>query len=257
ERFGTSHPTVAGLHWSAGLGAPFGVCREDGLDELWVLPPEARKRVAHFFGEQRTFEFPHPCREDEWFGLGAIHYAVPALHALEHGLEFGCVGVDVAHERQELTRGERYDVALNFRERVEPGLRRFVEEGFDTHGAIGFVPALGRDVMGIVGCGYFVVGVDEAARHRIEAVRQLVERQHLCPIVVSAPAGNREPPVTRLADGHRTGSIEPDVAVDVGVDDVLLWCPEILERFGEAPPIAGAIDPIYRLSDTVIRIEPR
>ena len=66
-----------------------------------------------------------------------------------------------------------------------------------------------------------VVGGDDEVLGRIEGVRQLVERNPAGPLGVAGPAVGRPRAVAARADRDASGRVVADVAVDVGIDEVL------------------------------------
>src|SRR5215471_819422 len=117
------------------------------------------------------------------------------------------------------------DVLLHGEELVgAPSLARG-EEIADLHEAV-----MGREVavyrVRIIGGEGILVGCDDQAGRRIEGGGQLVEGNEAIPIVGAGPAfyGN----VARVSAALREfpGGMIPDVAVDIGVNEVGTWAEE-------------------------------
>ena len=133
-------------------------------------------------------------------------------------------------------------------------LRRRIEQLLDAVGAVRRRPVRADEVRIARRCDA-VVGGDDGAAGRVEAARQLLERNGARPIVFLLPARRRRHAlqvVGGAAHRHAAGGDEADVAVDVGVDDVLLRRMEIARRGEEAVPFARAREFQRRLHAAVV-----
>ena len=113
----------------------------------------------------------------------------------------------------------------------------------DPLGAVALVPVGGEEV-GVVRPDHGLVGGDHEALVGVEHVGQPVERHVVAgPVVLAEPPGLRLPPVVPgLADRHQAGRLVADVAVAVGVHDVLGGYGERGHRLAEAGPVGRDVE---------------
>src|SRR5262249_60873569 len=90
---------------------------------------------------------------------------------------------------------------------------------------------------------------------RIEYVRKFVEWNPAGPFAIARPTLFRNQPVPPCANGNVAWRVVPDMAVDVGVDEVLRRDCELTKGAGEIGPVAGLIQPEERVDGRVIVIE--
>ena len=74
-----------------------------------------------------------------------------------------------------------------------------------------------------------------------ERARQFVEGDIVFPFVFIGPARHRHRTVARSADGNATGCLVADVALHIGVDNILAGSVPITQCLAEFLPVAGLI----------------
>ncbi|MCY1288712.1 hypothetical protein D9M70_377670 [compost metagenome] len=102
-----------------------------------------------------------------------------------------------------------------------------------------------------------VRGHDHALR-RVVALRQRLERDKAGPVIAGIPARRGRQAlqvVVGAAQRHPARREEADIAVDIGVDDVLLRRVEVAQRGGEAGPVARLVHPHAGLEGAVVRTQ--
>ncbi len=136
--------------------------------------------------------------------------------------------------------------------RREPGFG--LEHLRDAGRAVGLGP---RQAEGIRLRGHdAVVGGHHESCRRVERKREVLERDHPGP-VVRARAGDREQSVRSRPHGNRSGGGVADVALDVGVDEVLRRRPQEPRALEELGPVARGGDGEERLRGAIARVEAR
>ena len=102
------------------------------------------------------------------------------------------------------------------------------------------VPFVG-DVMPVAGRDDPVVRGDDLCGRRVERPRQLVERDEARPVITRIPAGGGGEAVqivSRFADRNLRRRDEADVAVDIGIRQVLLRHAQASSGIDEFTPVA-------------------
>jgi hypothetical protein len=125
---------------------------------------------------------------------------------------------------QRIAHGQRDHVLLDRGEGVLRMVRLGLQQRADALVAIRHRP-FARDEVRVVVAHDLLVGRDDHALGRIEAARQLLERNETLPVVARIPARRwREPHqvIVRARRRHAARRDIADIAVDVGIDDVLL-----------------------------------
>ena len=141
-------------------------------------------------------------------------------------------------------------VGLHRRRQIEAKLRVGVEELLDAAGAEGLFPiaaVFGR----LVGADDRVVGVEDEPGGGIVELRRLVEGHHAGPVERARCAVDRGEPVARLAGRQQAGADEADVAVDVGVGEILGRRLIGLKRVEELVPVARDVGAHQRFGGRV------
>ncbi|MNL15489.1 hypothetical protein D3C87_1364770 [compost metagenome] len=118
--------------------------------------------------------------------------------------------------------------------------RRGLQQRADAVVAVRHGPLAGDEVRVVVGHDLLVGRHDHAVR-RVEAARQRVERHEAGPVVARIPPRRRREAlqvVVRPAQRHAARRDIADIAVHIGIDDVLLRRVEVAHRRQEGVPVA-------------------
>ena len=146
----------------------------------------------------------------------------------------------VGHQR----RGHRVAVVeLELGHLVERQVLLVLEQVADPLRAVAVVPVVGEEV-GVVAADDRLVGGDDEPLLGVEHARQPVERHVVAgPVVVGAPAlGGHRAVVAGLADRDPAGRLVADVALAVGVHEVLAGHGERRRGRAELVPVAGEVE---------------
>src|SRR5699024_5271033 len=105
---------------------------------------------------------------------------------------------------------------------------------------------IGSQDIGILIADHLVIGGDNHSALGVVGPRQLIKRNLAGPVVCAVPSRHRPSSVALSADGYRPGRLIPDIAVSVGIHQVLRWHPEEFGRRLELLPIASRVQRKYR-----------
>src|SRR3954452_17667732 len=95
-----------------------------------------------------------------------------------------------------------------------------IQNLLDPGGAVPVVPLIGQEPA-IFRVDHAVVRIDDPAAGRVEGLGQFLERDAAGPGVLVRPAGYRYAAVSLAANRHQSGWVEADIALHVGIDDIL------------------------------------
>ncbi len=189
----------------------------EGVDQEPAARPAARDVPELVLRHLRELDEPRGV-DGRRNGVGR-HFAVPPREPRQGLARGGVGGSRVEQERQELTRLQRDAVELDGGDVAGRQPRFGLDHLRDPRGPVRLGP---RESEGIRVAGeHAIVGRDDESARRIEGERHLLGRDHARPVVLAARR-TREPGRRRAAGpASRSGRRVADVALDVGVDEVL------------------------------------
>ena len=98
--------------------------------------------------------------------------------------------------------------------------RQFLQAGRDPPGArVG--AEVGVDVIRVIGGRHALIAGDDVAGGRVASLRHGLERDAALPFVLAVPAGHRGPGIGHGTDGNAPAVAVAELAVHVGVDEVV------------------------------------
>ena len=211
---------------------------------------------AGLFRDERDVELIEKGLGDQRLGSPGVGRSVPGGDQRQGAPLLLVGGFDGGHQRLQRLHGERQMIHLHGLGGGEVLLLGPIQQLLDAPRAPRLLPvaAEGR----LLGDGRDgVVGVEQKARRRVQRLRLLLEGQETCPIKLARGAVDRRQPVARLAHGHEAGALEADVAVDIGVDDVLRRRLEQTQRRQKLVPVPRLVEPDDRFEARVLVAKSR
>ena len=176
---------------------------------------------------------------------------VPAAQQFQRLLHLGVVGGQAGQQRHVALGAHGVAVEVDAGEIV--GVDGAVGDGRVDHvgdalAAVAAGPVAGDEV-GVVLIDDGVVGGDDIARRWVKEGRQFLVGDRAVPLVFVRPARHGHHALPVAADGHDAGHLIGDVAVYVGVDEVLRWDVPVAQGLAELIDVLGLVDQQRRLQD--------
>jgi len=165
---------------------------------------------------------------------------VPDSQEVESPLGVLTGGLKAENVLGQLSAGDGVEVALYDPKVLQRVLLLGLQQLHDALDAVA-VHVLGAQEVGVVVVHGLVVRRGHVVRGRIEDRRQLVEGDEALPVVLPRPTRRGHQPLALGSQGHQAGHLIADVALHIGVDEVLSGRWPMTHGLAELLPVASPV----------------